>query len=246
MSDLVKTEAIVLSKINYGDTSSIVSFYTESEGKLSAIAKGSRSPKSKIGKILDPLNHLQIIIYKKNTRDVQILSGADLISHFTKIKEELIATKFAFAVIELIKNLTADDEENKKLFKGIIKILNLLEDKTEHPSVLFTRFFLFLIAELGYDLTIDKCGICSKQITSNSTIGFNQERGFVCVDCFRSQIGLEIISTELFNYVICLKTNRKISEMNLELIEKLNILLESYLKIHIPDFKGIQSFQIYR
>jgi DNA repair protein RecO (recombination protein O) len=246
MSDLIKTEAVVLSKINYGDTSSIVTFYTESDGKLSGIAKGSRSPKSKIGKIVDPLNHLQIIIYKKNTRDVQILSSADLVCNFTKIKEDLIVTKYAFAVIELIKNLTADDEVNTKLFKGLIKILRLLEDKTEHPSILFSRFFLFFLSELGYDLTIDKCGICSKQTISTSPIGFNEELGFVCADCFRSHIGLEIISTELFNYVICLKTNRKISEMNLELIEKLNILLERYLKIHVSDFKGIQSFQIFK
>ena len=34
MSEIVKTEAVVLSKINYGDTSSIVSLYTEKEGKI--------------------------------------------------------------------------------------------------------------------------------------------------------------------------------------------------------------------
>ncbi len=106
MSDIIKTEAVVLSKINYGDTSSIVSLYTESDGKLSAIVKGGRGPKSKIGKIIDPLNHLQVIIYKKTTRDVQILSDANLISHFVNIKEDLDATKYSFAIIELVKNLT--------------------------------------------------------------------------------------------------------------------------------------------
>jgi DNA repair protein RecO (recombination protein O) len=246
MSDLVKTEAVVLSKINYGDTSSIVTFYTESEGKLSVIAKGSRSPKSKIGKILDPINDLQIIIYKKNTRDLQILSNADLINHFTKIKDDIDTTKYAFAIIELIKNLTAEDEVNTKLFKGLVKILNLLESKNEHPSILFSRFFLFFLSELGYDLTIDKCGICAKQIKTKSVIGFDKELGFICNNCFRSHIGLEMISTELFNYVICLKTNKNISEAKIQLIEKLNYLLESYLKIHIPDFRGIQAFQIYK
>ena len=86
MSDIVKTEAVVLSKINYGDTSSIVSLYTESDGKISAIVKGGRTQKSKLGKIIDPLNHLQIIIYKKNSRDVQLLTSADLVSHFVNIK----------------------------------------------------------------------------------------------------------------------------------------------------------------
>jgi DNA repair protein RecO (recombination protein O) len=246
MSDIIKTEAIVLSKINYGDTSSIVTLYSELDGKFSAIAKGSRSTKSKLGKIIDPLNHLQIIIYKKSSRDVQIMSSADLISHFNKIKEDLDATKFAFGIMELVKNLTVDDEVNTKLFKGLVKILNLLEERKEHPSILFGRFFLFFLSELGYDLTIDKCGICAKQITYNIDVGFDQALGFVCSDCFRSHFGLEKIPTELFNYVNCLKSNTKVLDMNLEVIEKVNILLERYLKIHIPDFKGIQSFQIYK
>lgn len=246
MSDIIKTEAVVLSKINYGDTSSIVTFYTESDGKLSAIVKGGRSSKSKVGKVVDPVNHLQIIVYKKDTREVQILSSADIITHFSKIKEDLESTKFAFAIIELIKNLTLENEANKRLFKGIIRILNLLEEKSEPPSILFGRFFIFFLSELGYDLSIDKCGICNKQSTSNSMIGFDFELGFVCADCFTSHFGLEKISAELFNYLFCLKFNRKINEFNPDLADKLNNLLERYLKHHVPDFKGIQSFQIYK
>lgn len=246
MSDIIKTEAVVLSKINYGDTSSIVSVYSELEGKLSAIVKGGRGPKSKIGKIIDPLNHLQIIIYKKNTRDVQILSSADLISHFVNIKEDIDATKYAFAIIELVKNLTVEHESNPKLFKGIIKILNMINDKKEAPAFLFGRFFLFFLSELGYDLAIDKCGICAKQITSDSDVGFNFDLGFTCSDCLKSHSGLQGISAELFNYLICLKKNKKILNVNMDIIESLNLLLERYLKFHIPDFKGIQSFQIYK
>ncbi|HMN49324.1 MAG TPA: DNA repair protein RecO [Ignavibacteriaceae bacterium] len=246
MSDIIKTEAVVLSKINYGDTSSIISLYSKSDGKISAIVKGGRGPKSKIGKMIDPLNYLQIIIYKKNTREVQILSNADLISHFPKIKEDLESTKYAFAIIELIKNLTVENESNHKLFKGLIKILNLIEEKKEQPAVLFDRFFLFFLSELGYDLAIDKCGICGKQNSSNSQLGFDLELGFVCQDCLISHIGLENISAELFNYLFCLKFNKKIEKVEVENIEKLNQLLERYLKFHIPDFKGIQSLQIFK
>ena len=52
MSEIIKTEAVVLSKLNYGDSSSIASLFTEDFGKLSVIVKGARSPKSKYGKLL--------------------------------------------------------------------------------------------------------------------------------------------------------------------------------------------------
>lgn len=246
MSDIIKTEAIVLSKINYGDTSSIVSLYSESEGKISAILKGGRSPKSKIGKIVDPLNHLQIIIYKKNTRDIQILSSADLISHFVKIKENLESLKYAFAIIELVKTLSVDDEPNKKLFKGLIKILNYLEIDKEPATVLFGKFLLFFISELGYDLAIDKCGICGKQNKPNGAVGFDLEIGFVCADCLQSHSGLQYISAELFNYLFCLKNNKIVETISIDLANKFDLLLEQYLKHHLPDFKGIQSLKIYK
>ena len=42
MSEIIKTEAIVLNKINYGDTSMIASFFTKDYGRLSGILKGGR------------------------------------------------------------------------------------------------------------------------------------------------------------------------------------------------------------
>ena len=245
MSDIIKTEAVVLSKMNYGDTSTILTLFTESEGKLSAIVKGGRNPKSKMGKVIEPLNHLQIIFYKKPSRELQIISNAEIISHFPKIKDDLESTKYSFAVIELVKNLTVEDEANNKLFKGLIKILSLIDEKNENPAVLFGRFFLFFLSELGYDLAIDKCGICGKQNTSNGSLGFDIDLGFVCSDCYKSHSGLETISAELFNYLSCLKFNKKVDIHNMDLNKKLINLLEQYLKFHISDFKGIQSLRIF-
>jgi DNA repair protein RecO (recombination protein O) len=198
-----------------------------------------------MGKVIEPLNQIQIILYKKSSRELQIISSADMISHFPKIKDDLESAKYSFAIIELIKNLTVENEVNNKLFKGLVKILNLIEEKSENPEILFGRFFLFFLSELGYDLGIDKCGICGKQNKSNGALGFDLDLGFVCSDCFKSHSGLEIISVELFNYLFCLKFNNKVDKFNIGLNKKLLDLLERYLKFHISDFKGIQSLKIY-
>jgi len=246
MSEIIKTEAVVLSKLNYGDTSSIVTLYTESDGKISAIVKGGRSSKSKTGRIIDPINYLQIIIYKKNTRDVQILTDANLISHFVNLKEDLNSAKYSFAIIELVKNLTVEHEVNQKLFKGLIKILNLINDKKENPAVLFGRFFLFFLSELGYELSTDKCSVCGNKLTARKTLGFDFNTGILCSDCFESHSGVEVISAELFDLIFCLKTNRLVEEFKVELMDKFVFLMEQYLKFHITSFKGIQSFRIYK
>ena len=85
MSQINKSNAFVLSKLDYGDTSSIASLFTQDYGKLSAIIKGGRNPKSKISLIIDPLNQIEVVFYSKDTRDMQIISSTSLINHYSHI-----------------------------------------------------------------------------------------------------------------------------------------------------------------
>jgi DNA repair protein RecO (recombination protein O) len=244
MSNIIKTEAVVLSKLNYGDTSLILSVFSEDFGKMSVIIKGGRNPKGKFGMIADPLNHVQMVVYKKDTRDLQLLSNVDIISHYPRIKEDLEKTRYALAIMELIKRLTVENEANKKLFKGLIRILYLIESNNEQPGILFGRFYLFLLAELGYALELSKCGICGNEIGRKSG-GFSFETGFVCNSCFESHPGLNLASAELLNYFFCLNNNIIISNISLDLIKQSNLFLERYTKHHIPDFSGIQALNYF-
>ncbi len=242
MSEIIKTEAVVLSKINYGDSSIIASLYSKDSGKMSVIIKGGRSPKSKIGMMVDPLNHLEIVFYKKESRDVQLLSGAEIISHFHHLKENLERLMYSYAVIELVKNLSPENEPNIKIFKGIVRILSLFDSSNESPEILFGRFFLFFIEEVGYQLQLFKCSVCGKDDLKNKILGYNYDRGLLCENCKAENINNYEINSELFDYLHCLKTNKSIQSVNDYTIKNANIFFETYLKFHISDFKGIQSF----
>lgn len=244
MSEIIKSEAVVLSKLNYGDTSLIISLYTELYGKISAIIKGGRNPKSKMGMIAEPLNHVQVVVYKKDTRDIQLLSGIDLISHYPRVRDDLEKTQYALAIIELIKKLTVDNEVNKRLFKGLTRILTLIDSEAEHPGILFNRFYIFLLAELGYALQLSTCSICKKELGTKSG-GFKPDVGFVCVECFEAHPALNFASAELLNYFFCLNNKIHVNNISLDLIKQANIFLDKYSKYHIPDFNGIQSLNIF-
>ena len=244
MSEIIKTEAVVLRKSNYGDSSSILSLYTFEFGKISAIIKGGRNPKSKMGMIADPPNHIEIILYKKDTREVQFLSGAEILAHFPQLKENLDSLKFAYAVVELVQKLTPEDEPNKRIFNGLIRILSLFNSSDEKPEIIFGRFMLFFIDELGYGIHLYKCSICESTELNNKELGYNLERGLLCENCKREHIDNFKINMELFNYLLCLKTNKRI-EIRESTIRNANDFFELYLKYHIPDFKGLQSLKSY-
>ncbi len=244
MSEIVKTEAVVLSKINYGDTSLIISVYTELYGKLSLIIKGGRNPKSKYGTIADTLNHVQIVFYKKDNRELQLLSSVDLLSHYPRIKEDFEKTQYALAITELVKKLTVENESNIKLFKGIVKILLLIESGKEHPGILYGRFYVFFLSELGYALQVAKCGICEGDV-GNRSGGFSYETGFVCINCCDSHPTLNLVSAELLHYFFCLIHNKTVSNISIDLMKQAYIFLERYTKHHIPDFSGIKALNFF-
>ena len=59
-NNLVKTKAIVLSRIKFSDSSNIISFYTRTSGKISGLVKGARNIKSKSGLATDVLNLVEL------------------------------------------------------------------------------------------------------------------------------------------------------------------------------------------
>jgi DNA repair protein RecO (recombination protein O) len=243
MSQIVKTKAIVLSKMNYGETSSIVSLFTEDEGKLSVIAKGARSAKSKYGRIIDPINYLQVVFYKKDSREVQLVSDAEIIDHFPAVKSDLEKLKYAYAIIELVKNLMAEHELNKKLFKGVVRILFKLNTSKEKPEVAFGRFFMFILKEVGYEIQIEKCAICSNKRHKDDNFYFNLEKGLICGKCKEQAVEIYKINLELLAYLKCLKNNDPADVFINSEPERAIVLMEKFLKYHVQDFKGIQSLK---
>jgi len=246
MSEIIKTGAVVLSKLDYGDSSVIVSLYTNENGKLSAILKGGRNPKSKLSLIVDPLNYLEVILYNKTSRDVQILTEADIKGHFPSIKSDLEKLKYAHSVMELIKNLTVDHEVNHKLFHGIVRILELIEEEKEPPSLSFGRFFLFFLREMGYELQFSICERCGKSTLKNQELSYNFEIGILCNECRINYTENFRINAELFNYLICLKTNKNPGVVDLHLMDSAITFMEKYLKYHVSDFKGINSLKMFK
>ncbi|MCX6148886.1 MAG: DNA repair protein RecO [Ignavibacteriales bacterium] len=245
MPEIIKTEAIVLSKMDFGDSSKIATFFTKDLGKISAIIKGARTSKSRIGKIVDVLNHIQIVLYTKSTREIQLLSQADLISNYTKIKSDLKKLKYASAVLELLYSLTPAGEVNERLFKGVVKIFSMMESGKEQPGILLLKFILFLLKEIGFELQIFECSFCEKELNKPQKINFNFERGIMCEDCSKDQLVSVTISQELFNLFLCLRNKNIQSIFEEKQIENALFFIEKYLKFHIQEFKGINSIHLF-
>jgi len=244
MSDIIKTEAIVLRKINFGDSSRIALFYSKDFGKISGIIKGARSSKSKIGSMVDTINLLQLVLYKKDAREVQLISEVDLIKHYSHIKDDYQKLKYATAIIELLTTMTSENEHNIKLFDGTVRMLSLLDATDENPQFLFVKYFFFFLKEIGYEFQFEHCNVCGKKINVGEEASYNYETGILCSECRKDRLTNFNFSEELFELLVCLNSKRNnalYKEKDLDLIMK---MLEKFLMYQLHEFKGLKSFNL--
>lgn len=245
MTEIIKTEAIVLSKMDYSNSSKIANFFTKDYGRISGIIKGARRSSSKIGVQVDLFNHVYIVLYRKDSREIQLVTQVDLLNHFPRIKSNLELLKYATAVLELVNKLTLEGENNSRLFRGIIKILELIDWSGEVPGIALIKFMLFFLKELGYEASFDQCSVCAKELNSKEKSFFHLEKNLICNSCAEHIPGLTTISQELFILLNCLNLKKsELTESQRE-IDNAIFFIEKFLKYHIPEFKGINSIHLY-
>ncbi len=177
-----KTEAIVLRAVNYRDTSKIVTFYTKRYGKMSAIAKGARNPKSKFGSLFQPLNYLQIVFYRRENRQLQYVSSSDFVKYFKTLTTNVEKLTIAISLIEIVNLVMHDEDENESLFGLLVDSLDALDGiemtqkdagtrgvPSPSPLNIFVHFGLHLAGNLGFAPIFENCLMCGKPIEVRSS-----------------------------------------------------------------------------
>ena len=142
----------LISKNKYNENSVIADFFTEKHGKCSGIIFGATSKKTK--------NYLQIgnkFHLNYNYKDEGKIGyfKLEIYKVFTPLyfdsKKKLLCIASA---MNLIKVLTADLQENDKIFKLIDKFYYILENENWIKSYIFWELELFKL--VGFDLELKK------------------------------------------------------------------------------------------
>src|ERR687887_2499919 len=81
MPGSVKTEAIVLRSIRYGEGDRVLHLYTPHRGRLSAIAKGARKARSRFGGRLEPFFRLDLVLYEGRGEMLTVTSAQTAAAH---------------------------------------------------------------------------------------------------------------------------------------------------------------------
>ena len=150
------TEAFVLKGFRYGDTSKIVTLFTNDYGKFNAIVKGARNYKSRFSGIFENMNYINVFFNKKDNRELQLISNAEFRNSFPKIKSNLDKINTAYRTLELLNKSTLDYYVNEKIFSLLKHTFETIENSIRNFNYFILYFQINLAKLLGLGTLIEE------------------------------------------------------------------------------------------
>lgn len=172
--------AIVLRRIDLGEKDRILTLFTREHGKLSAVAKGSRRPGSKLGGASEPFTYSKMLL--SSGRDLDVLSQAEIKESFPNVKNGIESVAHGVYLLELVNSFVDQRQPNPDIFDTLLSAMYVLESGTD--PILTARYFeIQLLAILGYEPHLEACLRCG-EAPGKERVSFSPALGgIVCSEC---------------------------------------------------------------
>ncbi|MDD5605269.1 MAG: DNA repair protein RecO [Dehalococcoidales bacterium] len=224
-----QTEAVIIRKTRLGEADRIITIYTPGLGKLQAVAKAVRKPKSKLSGHLELLTHSQITLARG--RNLDTIIGSQAINSFLPLRNSLEATSAGLYLAELINLFTAEADriDNQKLFRLLVSTLEQLSQGAACNTCL--RYFeIQLLGYTGYRPQLKACPICRQPLEPVTNIFSPGAGGVLCEHCAASQALPYSISVNGLKVLRLFQDCAITTALRLKLSTELNLELEKLLR----------------
>ena len=232
---LVTTEALVLSKTNYSETSLIVRCYTRSAGIKSYIIKGGKLGRKgiKSAALFQPLNQLEITAQHKNKSGLSIPKSIKMSKPYKTIPFQMNKITVVLFLSEVLSSALREEEANTSLFHYLTNSLSWFDIQDDVAN--FHIFFLLSLTKyLGF----------FPDLYDQNHPYFDMENG-----CFSAQKSTQQVedprTISVFKSFLG-TTFDKLSEVLVSSIERKQLLelLIQYYQVHLQGFSRPKSLNI--
>jgi len=153
------TPAIVLRAWPFGESDKIVSFLTESHGKITGIAKGAKRSRRRFANSLEPFALVNLRFLDRSAGLV-FIQACELVQMFKSLTTSLEKIAHAFYLMEITDALSGEHDENRALFAHLYDALGFI-DANETSELAIAYFELKLLKLAGYDPMLNQCRRCA-------------------------------------------------------------------------------------
>ncbi|MBI5366432.1 MAG: DNA repair protein RecO [Planctomycetes bacterium] len=172
----IKTPALTVGRIDYSETSQIVTFFAREHGKVKAIAKGAKRKKSAFEGALDLLALNEIVFLERGGDGLSILTACVMRDGFPELRRDLDRLNTALWIVELLSELTVEGVAHPELFDQAVATLAALARGAWHPLSL-SRFEAQALGHLGFAPRFAGCAGCRRSLDGEERVVFSCRLG---------------------------------------------------------------------
>ncbi|MDD5097885.1 MAG: DNA repair protein RecO [Candidatus Omnitrophica bacterium] len=230
-----KAQGLLLIKRDFRETSIIAEFFTKEFGKISGLLKGIRTQPDKFASNLEPFSLNEIIFYRKTHSSLHLISQADKLDNFTRIRQSLEKTTMASFMMELVASVMQLEDKNEEIFN--LTHLSLKELETNYnPEKITTIFKIKMLALSGFKPHFDSCVCCLDKIMGQSKFSLALG-GLLCPRCMPKDPTARAIFRGTVATILHIERNDFRASLNLglnpQIKKELDLILNAFLNFHL-------------
>ena len=174
--------AIVLRYANYRDNDRMLTLFSPTQGRIEALARGCRKPRSPILNASELFALGDFELYQKGAHLTVI--SAQMIETFYPLRADFERLSVGTYLLNVVENIIQPGVAAQELFMLLLHTLSRLTFTDQPWRPLVAGFLLHLSACEGFRPRLQHCVHCGKRLSGTESTWFDPlEGGLVCYDC---------------------------------------------------------------
>ncbi|QLB20268.1 DNA repair protein RecO [Vespertiliibacter pulmonis] len=188
----------VLHRREYSETSLLVDFFTENEGRITLLAKGARRPRSPLKALLQPFTPL--FLHWGGKGNLKTLLKAESAS--LTLPMTTLALYSGFYVNEVLVRVLENQTAYPDLFQHYLQCITLLASQPDNLEPTLRTFEFRVLKALGYGVDFTHCAATGKEVDPEMSYQFYEDRGFVAslLANNRMFLGKDLLAFDVFDF----------------------------------------------
>jgi len=179
----IDTDALVVRTVAYGEADVIATFVTETHGKLSAMVRGARKSKRRAQGALEPFHTVHVSAEDRGG-DLVTLRDARVVRVRAGILASLPALEAGGLALRWLRHLVPARHPEPAAWATTLALLDALDAGPAEPRGPLAAGALRLLSDVGYELNLARCVVCSRACPEERPACIDPARGgLVCLAC---------------------------------------------------------------
>lgn len=193
-SRALETRALLLRRVDYGESDLILGFFTEKLGRVSALARGARRSVKRFGGALESMHTLVIRCDIPAHGELLGLREARIAVPRTPLASDLDRLQAAGRALSWVRRVAPPRVAEPAVWaelEGLLDCLNSRDDPRS-PALHLASSGLALLAALGWGFELEQCVRCGRLCPPSAPALFDASRGgIICRACGGGRVRLE-------------------------------------------------------